>query len=229
MAVSDPGKMKLDCLKAARRCFKSTKALVTECRNSFEIWFALHDFKDRDNAGSAHNAYDPIFKSTMDAHFLVLVINLFILGDEDSKRRQNMSLYFLGRKLAGAGLISHVESEKWEATLKKANFHHERIKLIRDKYYAHRDKNYTWDKAMHEANIHVQVLDGIIAIYYDYVSAAAKCLKEKCASHADVATTIKESVADIKSQLGELLPYGNSSIWKSRALRLQKIETNMTV
>lgn len=184
-------------LSAAKRCHKELTNMLCESRESFEAWKSFSGVT-LDVEFSMLHWFNPFISTMVDSHYLRTLINLFIIGDSDKKGH---GIYYLRRKLKGAGLLADEQDCDWQKQLDKAMPTHAKICLVRNKYFAHRDKDYTWGKAMQESGLSYGELDILISLYYRIAEWSAPMLDPMFINERMVKANMAESIANTKTAL----------------------------
>lgn len=188
-------------LSAAERCHKELTNMLCEARESFEIWKSFAGV-EIDVEWINLGWFNPFVSATVDAHYLRVVINLFIIGDVDGKGRGNgHGIYYLRRKLIGAGILKKEQDLEWQRYLDKAKPIHAKVRLVRDKHFAHRDEGYTWQKAMQESGLLYDELDSLISHYYRIADVTAPEIALIFLNEKLVKENMKGSIEDVKTAL----------------------------
>ncbi len=192
--------------EAAELCHDDVSAMVADARESFEIWRSLFYIGDsgKANGWSDLQWFNPFLSATENAHMSMIIINLFILGDE--QHRKVHSVYFLRRKLAHSGLLSGRRDQEWNHLLAEAKPVHDKLKIVRDKHLAHRDKGYTWQKAMQESGLSAEQLDRLTSVYFSLASDAAELLELPFFEEQIIFEGISESIAEVRTALLQYQP-----------------------
>lgn len=188
-------------LSAAKRCHKELTTMLCESRESFESWKSFAGVI-LDVEFSTLHWFNPFVRSMVDSHFLRTVINLFIIGDANKNEyAKGHGVYYLRRKLKGAGLLANEQDCEWQKQLDKAKPIHAKIRIVRDKYFAHRDKDYTWGKAMKESELSYGELDILISLYYRIAEVIAPVLDPMFLNEKMVKANMAKSIANTKTAL----------------------------
>lgn len=204
--VKTMNELQLRSREAAELCHHDVSAMVADARESFEIWRSLFYMGDSGKAKEWMNLqwFNPFLSVTENAHMSMVIINLFILGDEPHEKVH--SVYFLRRKLSGCGLLSSTRHQGWDHLLAEAKPVHDKLKFVRDKHLAHRDKDYTWQKAMQESGLSPEDLDRLITVYFWVASDAAELLELPFFGEQIILGGISESIADVRTALLQYQP-----------------------
>lgn len=192
--------------EAAELCHHDVSTMVTDARESFEIWRSLFYIGDSWQANEWVDLqwFNPFLSVTENAHMSMVIINLFILGDEPQKKVH--SVYFLRRKLTRCGLLSSARGHEWDRSLTQAKPVHDKLKIVRDKNLAHRDKGYSWQKAMQESGLYAEELDRLITVYFSLASDAAELLELPFFGEQIILKGISESIVDVRTALLQYQP-----------------------
>ena len=158
--------------EAAKLCFDDISRLVEETRYSFEIWRALFYIENAEE-WLTYKKYDPFFRETERAHTNAIIINLFILGEKEDKKGH--SVFYLFRKLVGGALINPNWAKEWQFVLDRITNYRDKVALVRNKYLAHRDKNYSWQKAMQEIGLTPEDLNMMTSLCFNLIAARLLC------------------------------------------------------
>jgi hypothetical protein len=193
-------------LSAAKRCHKELINMLRESRESFEVWKAFAGVT-LDVEFAKMRWFCPLVSAMVDAHFLRTVINLFIIGDANKKGYgEGHGVYYLRRKLKGSGLLGDEQDCEWQKQLDNAKPCHVKIRLVRDKFLAHRDKDYTWAKAIQESGLSYEELDILISLYYRIAEDCAPILNPMFLNENIVKTTMTRSIQNTKKALLQYQP-----------------------
>jgi hypothetical protein len=188
-------------LSAAKRCHKELTSMLCEARESFEIWKSFAGV-EIDVEWLNLCWFHPFVSTTVDAHYLRVVVNLFIIGDADGKGHgHGHGVYYLRRKLKGAGILAKEQDLEWQRYLDKAKPIHAKVRLVRDKHFAHRDNGYTWQKAMQESGLLYNELDLLISHYYRIAEVTAPEIEPIFLNEKLVKENMKESIENVKTAL----------------------------
>jgi hypothetical protein len=192
--------------EAAELCHHDVSAMVADARESFEIWRSLFYMGGSEKPKEWMNLqwFNPFLSVTENTHMSMVIINLFILGDE--LHEEVHSVYFLRRKLTGSGLLSSTRDHEWNHFLTGAKPVHDKLKIVRDKHLAHRDKGYTWQKAMQKSGLSAEELDRLITVYFWVASDAAELLELPFFGEQIILAGISESIVDVRTALLQYQP-----------------------
>jgi hypothetical protein len=184
-------------LYLAECCHKELADMLCQARESFEVWKSFSGVTI-DDEWHKLSYYCPFVSATVTAHYLTMIINLFIIGDEDRKVH---GICYLRRKLKCLSILTKAHDIEWEKHLNKAMPIQKKIKLVRNKYFAHRDKDYSWEKAMRESGLTYTALDFLISLYYRIAEASAPVLNPMFIDERMVKDQISKSIGNTKKAL----------------------------
>lgn len=182
---------------SAECCHKELTKMLSEARESFEVWKSFAGVT-LDLEWNDLSYYSPFLSATVTAHYITMIINLYIIGDGD---RKGHGICYLRRKLRCASILSDEQDLEWKKCINKAIPVHKKIELVRNKHYAHRDEGYSWEKAMQESRLSYNELDFLISLYYRIAEASATVLNPIFINEEMVKAHVKESISNTKAAL----------------------------
>lgn len=192
--------------EAAELCHHDVNAMVTDARESFEIWRAFFYIGDGETAKQWVDLqwFNPFLAAIENAIMSIVIINLFILGDDSQK--QSHSIHFFQRKLVGSGVLDGGHVRQWDQSIAEAKPTHDKLKVVRDKHLAHRDKGYTWGRAMQETGLAAEELNQLVTIYFRLAINAAELLELPYFEEQTVLSEIRKSIGYVRTALLEYQP-----------------------
>jgi len=107
--------------------------IVYTAKSSYEIWWILVG-PERPKYVNTLNQYLSFFSPTIDAHDHTLIISLFKLFD---KGKQTMNIHRLIKLVKKDDIISNSDFSEIEEKYNRALVIWEKVKILRNKYYAH--------------------------------------------------------------------------------------------
>ena len=111
--------------------------IVYTVKSSYEIWWILVG-PDRPQYTDTLNRYLSFFRSTIDAHYHVIIISLPKLFD---KGKRTMNIHRLIKLVKKDDIISNSDFSEIEEKYNRALVICEKVKIIRHEYYAHQAFN----------------------------------------------------------------------------------------
>ena len=190
----------------AQPCFEELREIIQETRQSFDIWktFACSNEYLCGDTLYHVSAYNPLFYRTVNAHLQSVFVNLFILGDKGSHNCQ-----YLFDQLCNCGLFeicgdSHLK-RRMEGYLRYTAKKHKKVRVFRNKYYAHRDRRKTMDDLLKLATLNIEEISDTISAYYRFIERAAVLLSDAIQSEEETIREMKRAMNDAKP-LFDLLP-----------------------
>jgi AbiU2 len=123
---------------------------LLRARDTYEAWWNLKNRKVRPKYVDTMNVYSEYFVVAVHSHFVAMLMVLFRLFDTDK------------RALSIPTLLASIQSEpgfpaavkaRVAAALERAQPSIAKVKLLRDKVFAHRDRSYSYERAFREAGL----------------------------------------------------------------------------
>lgn len=123
---------------------------LLRARDTYEAWWNLKNRKVRPKYVDTMNVYSEYFVVAVHSHFVAMLMALFRLFDTDKKALSIPTL--LASIQSEPGFPAAVRT-KVTAALERAQPSIDKVKLLRDKVFAHRDRSYSYERAFREAGL----------------------------------------------------------------------------
>jgi hypothetical protein len=124
---------------------------LMRARDTYEAWWNLKNEEVRPKYVATMNRYSEYFIVAVHSHFVAMLMALFRLYDDTSPKALSIPRFLVSAQ-SEAGVPREVR-ERAEAGLKSVEPTIKKIRLLRDKVFAHRDRSYTYERALEEVDL----------------------------------------------------------------------------
>lgn len=123
---------------------------LMRARDTYEAWWNLKNEEVRPRYVDTMNRYFHYFSVAVHSHFVAMLMALFRLYDTD---REALSLPRLIVSIQSEPSMPREVALRAEAALKRTEPTVKKIRHLRDKVFAHRDRSYTYERAFDEVGL----------------------------------------------------------------------------
>ncbi len=122
---------------------------LLRARAAYEAWWNLRDKRIRSKYTETMNTYVDYFRIAIHSHFVAMLMALFRLYDKED----TLSIAGQINALQSVPGISRTLRLRLKRALARAQPSAEKIRNLRNKVFAHRDRAYTYERAFREAHL----------------------------------------------------------------------------
>jgi hypothetical protein len=124
---------------------------LMRARDTYEAWWNLKNEEVRPKYVEAMNRYSEYFIVALHSHFVAMLMALFRLYDDTNPKALSIPRFLVSAQ-SEPNMPREVR-ERAEAGLQRVAPVVKKIRLLRDKVFAHRDRSYTYERALEEVDL----------------------------------------------------------------------------